>query len=42
MQEEAQPHAFARALDADQVHAVVPVAGSHQRQAVRRRIEGRD
>jgi hypothetical protein len=34
-QEEAQPHAFARSLDAHQVHAVVPVARAHQRQAVR-------
>ena len=34
-QEEAQPDALAPALDADQVHAVVPVAGAHQRQAVR-------
>ena len=35
VEEEAQPDAFALALLADQVHAVVPVAGAHQRQAVR-------
>ncbi len=34
-QEEAQPDALAAALDADAVHAVVPVARAHQRQAVR-------
>ena len=39
VQEEAQPDAFARALDADQVHAVVPVAGAHQRQAVRAELQ---
>ena len=33
--EEAEPHAFAAALGADAVHAVVPVAATHQRQAVR-------
>jgi hypothetical protein len=33
-QEERQPHAFAAAVLADQVHAVVPVAAAHQRQAV--------
>ena len=35
VQEEAQPHALALALDAHAVHAVVPVAGADQRQAVR-------
>ncbi len=34
VQEEPQPDAFTLAVDADQVHAVVPVAGTHQRQAV--------
>ena len=34
VQEEAQPDAFALALIAHQVHAVVPVAGADQRQAV--------
>src|SRR4030065_303975 len=33
-QEPRQPHAFATALLADQVHAVVPVAAAHQRQPV--------
>jgi hypothetical protein len=33
-QEERQPHALASALLADEVHAVVPVAAAHQRQAV--------
>ena len=36
-QEESQPDAFALALRADVVHAVVPVAGPDQRQAVLRR-----
>ncbi len=34
VQEKSQPHAFALALHADQIHPVVPVAGTHQRQAV--------
>jgi hypothetical protein len=34
VQEEAQPDALALALHADPVHAVVPVAGTDQRQAV--------
>ena len=34
VQEEAEPDAFALPLLADAVHAVVPVAGAHQRQAV--------
>jgi hypothetical protein len=34
VQEEAEPDALAAALDADPVHAVVPVAGAHQRQTV--------
>ena len=34
MQEPAEPDAFALAAFADPVHAVVPVAGAHQRQAV--------
>ena len=34
VKEEAQPDAFAFAMLADQIHAVVPVAGAHQRQAV--------
>ncbi len=33
-QEEAQPDALALAVDADPIHAVVPVAGADQRQAV--------
>ena len=33
-QEESQPHAFASPAFADAVHAVVPVAGADQRQAV--------
>ena len=33
IQEEAQPHAFAFALCADHVHAVIPVAGADERQA---------
>ena len=32
VEEKRQPHAFALAVDADQIHAVVPVAGPHQRQ----------
>jgi len=35
MDEPAQPDAFAAARFAHHVHAVVPVAGAHQRQAVR-------
>jgi hypothetical protein len=35
VQEEPEPDALALAFDADAVHAVVPVAGAHQRQAVR-------
>ncbi len=35
VQEKRQPDALALAMDADVVHAVVPVAGAHQRQAVR-------
>ena len=34
IEEEAEPHAFALAACADQVHSVVPVACSHQRQTV--------
>ena len=34
MQEPAQPHALAAAVFADAVHAVVPVAGADERQAV--------
>ncbi len=34
VQEEREPDAFALAVLADQVHAVVPVAAAHQRQAV--------
>ena len=33
-QEERQPHALASAVLADEIHAVVPVAAAHQRQAV--------
>ena len=33
-QEKSEPHAFALAACADQVHAIVPVAGPHQGQAV--------
>ena len=33
-EEPAQPDAFALAVDADAVHAVVPIAAAHQRQAV--------
>src|SRR5436190_1545203 len=33
-EEEAEPDALAAAAVADQVHAVVPVAAAHQRQAV--------
>ena len=32
-EKEAQPNALAPALHADQVHAVVPIARTHQRQA---------
>ena len=35
MQEEAKPHALAAAFVADEIHPVVPVARSHQRQAMR-------
>ena len=35
MEEEAEPDALAAALAPDPVHAVVPVARAHQRQAVR-------
>ena len=41
IEEEAEPDAFALALRADQVHAVVPVAGAHQRQAVRAEAQAR-
>ena len=34
-EEKAEPYAFAFAVPADQIHAVVPVAGTHQRQSVR-------
>ncbi len=34
IQEPAQPDALAPTLDPDQIHAVVPVAGTHQRQAM--------
>ena len=34
VEEERQPDAFAAALLADQVHAIVPIAATHQRQAV--------
>ena len=34
MQEKSQPDAFALPVKADQIHAVVPVAGTHQRQTV--------
>ena len=34
MEEKTEPDAFAFTLRADFVHAVVPVAGAHQRQAV--------
>jgi hypothetical protein len=40
--EEPQPHAFARALDADEVHAVVPVARAHERQATRPEAQAMD
>ncbi|EXI71310.1 MAG: hypothetical protein AW07_03753 [Candidatus Accumulibacter sp. SK-11] len=33
-QEEAQPDAFSLSLHADQIHAIVPVAAPHQRQAM--------
>ena len=35
VQEPAQPDAFAASLGADPVHAVVPIAAAHQRQAMR-------
>ncbi len=35
VEEEAQPRAFAASLDADAVHAVVPVARADERQPVR-------
>ena len=34
VEEEGEPDAFAAAVFADQVHAVVPIAAAHQRQAV--------
>src|SRR5690606_23357778 len=34
VEKETQPHALALALTADQIHPVVPVARTHQRQAV--------
>src|SRR5215213_10455854 len=34
VQEPTEPHALALAADADTVHAVIPVACAHQRQAV--------
>ena len=34
-EEPREPHRFAAATAADAIHAVVPVAGAHQRQAVR-------
>ena len=39
VEEEAEPHAFPLALDADPVHAVVPVARADQRQAVLTKAE---
>ena len=39
VQEPAQPHALAAAVLADAVHAVIPVAGADQRQAVRAHVE---
>jgi hypothetical protein len=38
VQEPAQPDALAAAVFADAVHAVVPVAGAHQRQAMHAEI----
>ncbi|MNM49875.1 hypothetical protein D3C81_608920 [compost metagenome] len=38
--EETQPHAFAKALFADAVHAVIPVPAAHQRQAVGAILQG--
>ena len=35
VEEEAQPHALAAPFPSDAVHAVVPVAGAHERQPVR-------
>ena len=35
VQEPAEPDALAAACDADAIHAVVPIAGAEQRQAVR-------
>ncbi|MNE00643.1 hypothetical protein D3C80_930580 [compost metagenome] len=40
MAKEAQPHAFALPLFADPVHAVVPVAAAHQRQAMGAALQG--
>ncbi len=39
MQEPAQPHALAAAVFTDAVHAVVPVAGADERQAVLAHVE---
>ena len=39
MQEPAEPHALAAAVLADAVHAVVPVAGADQRQAMLAHLE---
>ena len=40
IQKKGQPDAFATSMEAHQVHAVVPVAGTHQRQDRVRRIAG--
>jgi len=41
VQEPAEPHALAFACLADPVHPVVPIAGTHQRQAVLADAEAR-
>ena len=40
IKEKTQPDAFPFALGAHQVHAVIPVAGAHERQAVFTKAEG--
>src|SRR5579863_9987587 len=39
VQKPAEPYAFAFTVLADAIHAVVPIAGAHQRQAVRTKTE---
>ncbi len=41
VEEEGQPDAFALAVLADQIHAVIPVAATHQGQAVGAEAQGR-